>query len=305
MLFRKAAFIASVLTIFPITASAASPGNSAFPFLKINTSARSTAMGELSCVLSAQNVGRNPAVLGWLDRREVTMQYVKYLLDTNYSEISYAAPVSANASVGVSGGMIGTSDLVRTVYSPSAASGYEEQGGFSYSDMIINAAYGMKMGRDFAGGASIRYARENIDTNSDSSVMLSLGGYYYPWGTEWQLSFGANNIGQAVKGYGLPASLYFGAGKQFYPYLFWGFEGVAYADTVTEIRTGAEYSVNDSLFFRLGYRHLLEDQKLGDLPMVDVTGGVGFVYSGFSFDYAWAPYGDLSSTHRVSLGYKF
>jgi hypothetical protein len=305
MLIRKAAFIASIILMAVLSVRAASPGNSAFPFLKINTSARSSAMGELSCVLTPQNVDRNPATLGWLDSRELCMSYVKYLLDTNYSVMSFITPVNKESSLGVSAGFIGTANLVKTAYSATSASGYTEEGGFGYSDMVINAGYGMKLGRDLAGGASLRYAQETIDSSANSSAMLSLGGFYYPWGSEWQVSFGVNNIGSAVKGFDLPTSLYIGAGKQFYQYLYWGAEAVMYTDTVTEIRTGFEYNMSKSVFFRLGYRHLLEDQKLGDLPMVDVTGGLGFIFNNISFDYAWVPYGDLSQTHRISLGYKF
>ena len=33
--------------------------------------------------------------------------------------------------------------------------------------------------------------------------------------------------------------------------------------------------------------------------------GAGFVYSGFSLDYALLPYGDLGTAHRFSVGMKF
>ena len=33
--------------------------------------------------------------------------------------------------------------------------------------------------------------------------------------------------------------------------------------------------------------------------------GIGVVYQLYTFDYAFVPYGDLSDTQRISIGYKF
>jgi hypothetical protein len=233
------------------------------------------------------------------------MQYIKYLLDTNYSVMSFVTPVSDIETMNFSAGYLGTTGLARTVYDQNAAAGYSEQGDFGYSDIVINAGYGRKVGRDWTAGAAVKYAQQSIDGNVESGAMLSAGGFYRPWGSEWQFSFGLINIGPSIKDFTLPSGFYAGASKRLYPYLNWGIEGVAYSDTVTELKTGLEYNISNVFFIRGGYRHQLEEQNLGALPWVDLSGGIGLALSSFTFDYAWVPYGDFSQTHRITLGYKF
>lgn len=284
---------------------AASPGTSVFSFLKINPSARSVGMGELTGIISPQITVANPGILPWIERPEITMQHVKFIQDVNYSMLGYVYPFGDESAMNVSLGILGVSGLTRTVYSAGSSDGYVEEGSFEYGDRLLSFGYGRKLSRDVSLGASVKYAQEIIDNTSSGAAMLSVGGLYFPWATDWQIGFGFNNLGTQVKNFDLPASIYAGAGKQLYPYMFWGIENVFYTDTIMEVRTGFEFNVSNMMFFRLGYKHILEDQKLGDLPMVDITGGIGCLFQDFSFDYAWAPYGDLAQAHRVTLGYKF
>jgi len=103
----------------------------------------------------------------------------------------------------------------------------------------------MKLGKDWTAGAAVKYAQQTIDGNVEGGAMLSAGAFYYPWNSEWQFSFGLINLGNSIKGFTLPSGFYAGAGKQFYPYLFWGIEGVAYSDTVVEVKTGLEYNISN------------------------------------------------------------
>ena len=72
-------------------------------------------------------------------------------------------------------------------------------------------------------------------------------------------------------------------------------------NAVNYLQAGAEYSIRDQVFLRLGCQVPLSDQALGGFT--DLTAGVGFHLSGFSLDYAFLPYGDLGAAHRVSVGY--
>lgn len=284
---------------------AASPGASIFSFLKINPSARSVGMGELSCVTDIQNSMLNPGIIPWIEDPEVSLQYIKYIQDTSYNLLHYVSPFDNESAISLSIGMLGVQGLTRTLYDPDSTDGFTEDGGFEFSDRVLNIGYGFKVSRDLSLGTSLKYVQETIDKNSVGAALLGFGGFYYPWASEWQFTFGFNNLGAKTKNFDPPLAIYAGAGKQLYPYLLWGVETVVYADQVMEIKTGVEYNIKNMLFLRAGYRHLLEDQKLGELPMIDLAGGFGFAAGNFSFDYAWAPYGDLAQAHRISLGYKF
>ncbi|MFH1368567.1 MAG: hypothetical protein ABII64_05530 [Elusimicrobiota bacterium] len=306
MIFNKNALVAlAILFLVGGFVEASSPGTSAFSFLKINPAARSVGMGELTCVIAAQNSILNPAILPWIENSQLSFQHIKYLQDTSYSLIGYVHTFPNEAAMNVSVGMLGVKGLTKTEYSATSAEGYIENGEFVFGDKLINIGYGFRVSRDVSFGGSLKYVQETIETNSVGSALFSFGGFYFPWATDWQISFGCSNLGTKVKGFEPPTALFAGAGKQLYPYLFWGVEGISYFDQVTEIRTGVEYNYAHALFLRAGYKHLLEDQKLGELPWIDLTAGIGFIYENFSFDYAWAPYGDLGQAHRVTMGYTF
>lgn len=296
---------ACILSAVILDLRADSPGTSALAFLKINPSARSAAMGGLSSIISPQTALYNPAVLGWIEQREVTMQYVSYILDTKYSVVSFETPLNGKEVVSFSAGYLGTTGLDKTVYDQNTLLGYSEQGSFGYSGITLNAGYGRKLGRDWTAGASLKYAQQSIDGNIEGGALLSAGCFYFPWNSEWQVSFGLTDLGAPINNFAPPSGFYAGAGKQIYPYLYWGIEGVTYADTVTELKTGFECNISHVFFIRGGYTHYLAEQNLGALPWVDLSGGVGLSLRNFTFDYAWVPYGDLSQTQRITLGYKF
>ena len=72
-----------------------------------------------------------------------------------------------------------------------------------------------------------------------------------------------------------------------YPRLAWGFES----------RALKMFSI------RAGYRYRWYGNPLGAFSGVR-TGG-GFHIGRFSLDYAFAPFGDLGKTHRISVSWRF
>ena len=57
---------------------------------------------------------------------------------------------------------------------------------------------------------------------------------------------------------------------------------------------GGEYNFEDKFFARVGV-------STKDQSNTNMTFGIGLKESGFNFDYAYVPYGDLGTTHRVSI----
>lgn len=76
-------------------------------------------------------------------------------------------------------------------------------------------------------------------------------------------------------------------------------------DNATKINMGIEYGYNGMLFLRAGYRGMgsIDNTALGG--MTGITAGVGFRYWNCQMDVAYAPYGILGDTIRVSLTYNF
>ena len=72
-------------------------------------------------------------------------------------------------------------------------------------------------------------------------------------------------------------------------------DGVKERDFPFHMHAGMEYAWQDGIFLRLGYQTGYHTR--------DVTGGVGFAWSGYRLDYTYIPLeGGLGDSHRVSLG---
>ncbi len=67
---------------------------------------------------------------------------------------------------------------------------------------------------------------------------------------------------------------------------------------------GADWTWKDAVSLRAGYQNLfLEDSEVGLTLGAGFAGGIG---SGrFQVDYAWADFGRLEQTHRVTLAMRF
>lgn len=298
---RKAFILGGPLAVlFASTLYAASPGTSAFSFLKIDPAARPAAMGNTNSVISIQSAQANPAVLSWLREGGISFEHMIYVQDLSYSRANFVKPLSGNSALSVAVGYLNMGGLTRTA-ADGSIDGYSEQGDFGYGGMTAAVGYGKRVTRSFSWGVSLGAAQETIDNTTSGSAMGSAGFLYVPYRQGYTVGFGVFNIGPQVKGFDLPSGAYLDIGRKVGKDLFVAGKAVGYVDTTTELRVGLEYAVSNSFFLRGGYRYPLQDQDLGEFPNVDITGGFGIAAGRFTLDYAWLPQGDLGSTHRIAI----
>lgn len=300
---RYLPLLITVLTLACLTARNidASAGSTIFSFLKIDTAARTTGMGLTNALVSAQSVDNNPAMLPWIRRDEYSFQHLMHFADISFSKAACVRPIDKNRAYGASLEYVGSNAITRTVADSSMPDGYAEQGSFDYSDMVLSLGYGSRLRIDSSFGVNLRLVQENIDGNTTSGIMASAAWFRYPRRRGYNIGIGMFNIGPSVKGYDLPSGAFLSMGKYFTNSIFGAWEAVAYMDQAIEARGGIEYNINQTVFLRGGCRYPLKDPKLGEIPATNITAGMGIVFSNFSFDYAWLPYGDLGMTHRVSV----
>ena len=74
-------------------------------------------------------------------------------------------------------------------------------------------------------------------------------------------------------------------------------------DTKGEADVGAEVTPRRFVSLRVGYRYALTSPDLGGLS--NFSAGIGVRFTQMSFDYAYIPLGDLGTTHRISVNYRF
>ncbi|MFC1500899.1 hypothetical protein ACFL58_00410 [Elusimicrobiota bacterium] len=282
----------------------ASEGSSIFPFLKICTSPRDSAIGKMRGFSESGSSISNPAVLPFVGRSKVSLGQLSYLADTKYSFLNFIQPVSQKITVNSSFGYIGNDGLIKTV-ADSSTQGYKEAGTFDYMDSIFAVAYGHKISKSFSYGISAKYIQQTIDSNSDSGASGSLGFLYKSPLKNFAMGFGVFDLGPKIKGYDLPSGAYWSIGKHFNKKLFSEFEIVSYSENTLNVQAGVEYAYNENLNLRAGYVYPFQNPDLGTFHEVNYTVGFGFFYNHFSIDYAWVPYGDLGHTHRFSFTKEF
>ncbi|HEY5039748.1 MAG TPA: hypothetical protein VIJ93_11800, partial [bacterium] len=85
--------------------------------------------------------------------------------------------------------------------------------------------------------------------------------------------------------------------------LLLAFGGTLEPQGVNRIGIGAEYAFQSRYFLRAGYQ--LSDQNNEIQGLQGFTAGVGIRLGDLQLDYAYLPYGDLGTSHRISLSYLF
>jgi hypothetical protein len=154
-------------------------------------------------------------------------------------------------------------------------------------------------------GISGKYFSSDIDRSNASAVMADVG---IQWRPHERLRTGltAQNLGTRLKydqqNEQLPLLIRGGASYEVVPGRWTvNVEGelVRYGDPTLQV--GAEYWIGRMLALRAGY----DERRNIDDKLKGLTAGLGARMEQFGLDYAFVPYGELGSTHRISLRYDF
>lgn len=294
-------------------------GTTSFQFLKVMTTARAYAMGGAytSIANSSDAVFWNPAGITKLSNFGMTAGYADWFMDVGHYSFSAAYTMP---DVGTFGAFALFSDIgtieettvanlgfVNGVYNPGLTGR-----SFSPSSMVIGLSYARDLNDRFTFGINVKYAREDLVYES-AGVLIFDGGFIYNTGFR-SIVIGASlrNFGPEVKfidrSYPLPQTLTLGISTK----LFGGVEPliantgkhsflIAYdmeqpRDYDQQHNVGGEYSFDDMLFIRGGYKFNGDQEGL--------SFGGGLLYNGIKVDYGYSDFGEyLDSVHRFSLGF--
>lgn len=306
-------------------------------FLKIEPSSRVVALGNAGASLSGEisNIFYNPASLGRLQGADIQFTFNKWLADISYNYMAAGINIDGVGTFALVGTLLNSGEMkVRTVENPLGTGEL-----FKVSNFALGLGYGLMLTDRVSVGMQVNYINESIWHSSLSAVGLNLGVQYQV--VEGGLTLGASvsNFGarSAYDGrdlylnydfdpdkYGdnnkLPAELrtdYFNLPTLFRAGVSYWFDfGDNYklliaADAVHPndndqyINLGSELSLLKMFSLRAGYRNLLLPDSEGGLVL---GGGVQTNYNesgSVRFDYAYADYGRLSETHRLTLSIGF
>lgn len=306
-------------------------GTTAAPFLQIGTSARAEAMGGAfsSVADDVDAIYWNPAGLSQLRRSMIGLTHLEWFEGIRYEYLSYADKFDAIGAIGVSVGYFYLGDIPKTVETLSGD--FDEAnstGTFNASDLALGLAWaGSLFARENKIGVGVKLIQEHIDNAQSFGIGLDVGDQFLLSKSRWYRKAAEGNwavhlvpgtVALAVRNLGTPVKYtvqndplptVVQAGLA---YEFFNDDLNAALDAEYELnqsrlvlRAGAEYWIRTGgqgapldFALRAGWR---SGYDAGSAPGFSLGGGV--VYSGLGLDYVFMPFGDLGSTHRVSLKY--
>jgi len=269
-------------------------------FLKIGTGARPSALGGnfVGLANDVNAVNWNPGGLGFLQEKELTAMYASWLADMNYEFAGYAQPLSNGLAIGGSLVMLQSGEMEKR------SDTREKLGTFSATDTCGTLAIAKKVQDNVSLGGSVKFISQKIEDESATGVAVDLGALVKTGIANLNVGLAVRNLGPQMKfiseGYDLPLTLAVGLNYSLPKVNLTS--DINYYDSKVTIGVGMEYQVIKILALDLGYK-AGKDNKLEGLA--GLSAGLGFNINRINLSYAWVPYGELSDTHRISLGVKF
>lgn len=286
-------------------------GTTGAQFLKIGVGARAAGMGEAFCGV-ADDINAlywNPAGLSSIGERQATAMYISWFQSINYGYLAYGQP-AGNWGVFAGGITYLTSGNIPQTTIDSDGNYVDEGKNFNAYDMAFSIGYARKMRGDISLGGAFKVISEKIEKEDATAFAVDIGAMFkgirigngvLPIGLVVQ------NLGTQVKfmsrGDSLPIDIKLGSSyglefSQINSSLTLALDLNYPLDNDFNARFGAEFWYKGIVAARLGY-------KTTTIKDIDALSGLsiggGFRYQKYGIDYAWVPYGDLGSTHRISL----
>ncbi|MFA6027234.1 MAG: PorV/PorQ family protein, partial [Ignavibacteriaceae bacterium] len=310
-------------------------GTAAAQFLKISAGARPMGMGE-TFVAVANDVSTlywNPAGITNMDKISVGASHTQWFAEIFHNYAGMVIPLSESDGLGISVQSLSTNEQeVTTVEKPDGAGIY-----YSVNNVAIGISYARKLTDLFSVGVTAKYIQEDLFNESANTFALDIGTYLKTGFHNLVIAmcvsnFGGNmqlegrdliqlaDINKNISGeynpdarlktepYSLPLNFRVGVSMDLFggsdPFFSSGehrwtvaLDGNHPNDNVERVNFGSEYSWDETVFARVGYKfnYDVENWTFG--------GGVKLNLGGqaVSVDYALVDYKDLGKVSRISL----
>jgi len=292
---------------------ASSAGTASGQFLKIAPGAPGAAMGEVysAPASAAFPLDWNPAGLINIKKNSMVMMHSPYLSGSFVDYFAYAETAGEVGSWGCAFKSLKHGKIDRTDSSGLVL------GTFAPYDSAINvgfACYITGFNKEpeerFVLGATGKFVKSKI-ISDDNTVSADIGlNMPYMFDNRFRMSLTAQNIMGTLR-YDkeeapLPLILRFGTLTRFSEYFDLTADLVAARDGLPFAAVGAEVKVpvyKDLDFALRAGANTRAVTDLGGLRNVSLGGGVRF--TDYRLDYAFSPFGDLGTVHRLSAGLTF
>jgi hypothetical protein len=304
-------------------------------FLKIGVGAREVALGTAVTALpgDANGMFYNPASIALKDEvGQATFNYNKWIADLGHTSAAITYNWEGVGTFGVGFITFGVSDITadRDIYSDpilaAQQTDHNTSATYDYRDMSVQLTYSRYVMDNFSLGATVKGIFETADGTTINAIAVDFGSVYNIGLLDWRIAARLNNLGSDMKYYdiafGLP--LTFTIGTSIVPInteigkLTLAVDAVKSQDGPQYFFTGGEFSFNNMLFLRGGYKLNYSGTDDGGTTtrkaikntLEGLSLGAGFRvgYEGIlvTVDYAYTKMQLLDNVHRfsVTLGLK-
>jgi len=310
-------------------------GQSGMPFLTIDVSGRTAAMGSASVCITqdASSMFSNVAGIAQISGLDAMVTQSNWIADIK----SYAGAAAYNfgnwGTFGASFVWMDYGDFSETApYTGSDPTmrniGYEKLSDFTVSEYALGLSYARKISSQFSFGAQIKYAKEdhfksmiydyrlgkNVMSNNREQVFaFDFATMYYTGWKDLRFGMSIRNFSRQCKfvdqRFELPLTMTMGLAMDvlsiFQPveskqHLTLAVDWLHPRNWGERVHAGLEYTLFDMLHVRAGYKFNYSEEGL--------TGGLGVTKAignyGLRLDYAYGAFGDFfGSVHRLSVGF--
>ena len=315
---RGAVFALAALSLQPFALSPAFAGDFSVGGIGLNgaqelnlgVGARGMAMGEAVTAVAddVTAIHWNPAGLASIPTGSASFMHSVYLDNISYQYAAYGHRIGEREVVAVSVQAVDFGAIQHRDVN-NILSGSFHPRSMLYSFGYAQNVHEIEEGGDLSAGFAARWLRSTIVATADSYA-LDIGFRVKQTGGDVpnQLAFTAQNMGSGPKFDKQRDRLPFqmkGATAWYPGAWVLSFEAVAprgnqpYGAAGIEYKRGWTRTLTGSL--RAGYNSMLTASGPGGLR--GPTVGMGVELTGFSFDYAIVPFGDLGITHQLSINY--
>ena len=314
-------------------------GTTAAQFLKIGVGARAMGMGETFVAIAndASALYWNPAGITNINSISLSVSHSEWFADIYHDYVGICIPWKENQYFGVSVVGLNTNEQeVTTIEQPDGTGVY-----YDVNDLCIGISYARALTDRFSTGATIKFIQQNAYNESANGLAIDLGTYLRTGYHGLTIAMCISNFGGRMKLEGrdlisladinpnidgnyrtdarlkteswpLPLNFRIGIAMDviggFDPYihsnnnrLTLAIDGVHPNDNSEKLNIGSEYSWNETIFARMGYKINYDVEKWAYGAGLNFNIGQQL----FSIDYAMVDFNDLGKVSRLSVELKF
>lgn len=282
-----------------------SAGTTAGDILLVVPSASVNASGNSGVALreaGPQYISLNPAYISETNKKSIGFTFNKHFESTNQQEVMYCSKIK-NRMFSLNISYFDYGSMPRTLYNQQTGD-YTISGDYSASDYILKSYISSPEILGCQTGIGVKYLKNKIENETANALMFDLGALYHSKYKPVSVGVTLQNIGSKIKcltqKHDLP--LLFKAGVScnlLEDKLVVSLDWQKINKNDADFLLGTLYRFNKNFSLRSGYDNSNDASK-------NITFGFDvFIRDTIELSYAYVPYNDFSSSHKLSFVYYF